>query len=100
MPYICECPHHLWWICQAGTYSLARHLPHWQSPRHPLHLHWPHLQRGPQCLHLMLLQSGQIPRVHWSWDHTGDLPWDPPPLPDPEPEPDEPDELKELCLDL
>ena len=35
------------------------------------------------------------------WDHAGDPPWDPLPLPDLEPEPDnDPDELEELCLDL
>ena len=35
-----------------------------------------------------------------AWDHAGDLPQDPLPLPDPAPEPDEPDELEELHLDL
>ena len=85
---IFECPHHLWWRCQAGTYSLVIHLPHWQSPRHPPCLHWPHLQKGLRHFHLMLLRSGQIPRIRWPGDHAGDLPWDPPPLPDPEPEAD------------
>ena len=33
------------------------------------------------------------------WDHAGDPPRDPPPLPDLEPEPDEPDDLEELHLD-
>ena len=62
---ICECPHHLWWRCQAGTYSLAIHLPHWQSLRHPAHLHWPHLQKGLWRFHLMLLWSGQTLHIHW-----------------------------------
>ena len=42
-----------------------KHLPHWQSPRHPPHLCWPHLQRGLRHFHLMLLMSGQIPHIHW-----------------------------------
>ena len=65
MPCVCDCHHHLWWRCQAGTYSLVIHLPHWQILMHPPCHHWPppHPQKGLWRFHLMLLPSVQIPHV-------------------------------------
>ena len=54
-----------------GTHSLVICLPHWQSPRHHPHLHWPHLQRGLWHFHLMLFTSGQIPCLRWLWIQLG-----------------------------